>query len=54
MTGSAGGREKKKRPSMGKVVLEKSDYVIFTMDDPREEDVNQIIDDLLTTRFNKL
>ena len=48
VTGSAGGREKKKRPSMGKVVLEKSDYVIFTMDDPREEDVNQIIDDLVS------
>lgn len=49
VTGSAGGREREKRPSMGKVVLEKSDYVIFTMDDPREEDVNQIIDDLLAT-----
>ena len=32
---------------MGKVVLEKSDYVIFTMDDPRFEDPNQIIDDLI-------
>ena len=48
VTGSAGGREREKRPSMGKVVLEKSDYVIFTMDDPREEDVNQIIDDLVS------
>ena len=34
---------------MGKVVLEKSDYVIFTMDDPRYEDPNQIIDDLIGT-----
>ena len=49
VTGSAGGREKSKRPSMGKVVLDKSDYVIFTMDDPRDEDVNQIIDDLVST-----
>lgn len=48
VTGSAGGREREKRPSMGKVVLEKSDYVIFTMDDPREEDVNQIIDNLVS------
>lgn len=48
VTGSAGGREKEKRPGMGKVVLEKSDYVIFTMDDPREEDVNSIIDDLIS------
>lgn len=47
VTGSAGGREKEKRKDMGRVVLEKSDYVIFTMDDPREEDVNQIIDDLI-------
>ena len=48
VTGSAGGREKSKRPGMGKVVLEKSDYVIFTMDDPRFEDPNQIIDDLVS------
>ena len=32
---------------MGKTVLDNSDYVIFTMDDPREEDVNSIIDDLV-------
>ena len=47
VTGSAGGREHEKRPLMGKIVLEKSDYVIFTMDDPRWEDVNEIIDDLV-------
>ena len=48
VTGSAGGRETTKRPGMGKVVLEKSDYVIFTMDDPRYEDPNKIIDDLVS------
>lgn len=48
VTGSAGGRESDKRPRMGKVVLEKSDYVIFTMDDPRYEDPNKIIDDLVS------
>lgn len=48
VTGSAGGRESAKRPLMGKVVLEKSDYVIFTMDDPRFEDPNKIIDDLVS------
>ena len=48
VTGSAGGRESDKRPGMGKVVLEKSDYVIFTMDDPRYEDPNKIIDDLVS------
>lgn len=47
ITGSAGGREKEKRKGMGKAVLELSDFVIFTMDDPREEDVNSIIDDLI-------
>ena len=49
VTGSAGGREHEKRPDMGKLVLDKSDYVIFTMDDPRNEDVNSIIDDLVST-----
>jgi len=48
VTGSAGGREHEKRPVMGKVVLDNSDYVIFTMDDPRNEDVNSIIDDLVS------
>lgn len=47
VTGSAGGREKEKRKDMGKIVLEKSDHVIFTMDDPRNEDCNTIIDDLI-------
>lgn len=46
VTGSAGGREKEKRPSMGKIVLDNSDYVIFTMDDPRYEDVLDIVSDL--------
>ena len=48
VTGSAGGREKEKRGRMGKIVLDHSDYVIFTMDDPRTEDVDTIIDELLT------
>ena len=46
LTGSAGGREKEKRKYMGKVVFDNSDITIFTMDDPRYEDVNEIIDDL--------
>ena len=33
---------------MGKIVLDNSDYSIFTMDDPRREDVNIIIDDLVS------
>ncbi len=46
--GSAGGREKEKRASMGKIALAKSDFVIFTMDDPRWEKVDDIIDDLVS------
>lgn len=48
ITGSAGGREKEKRGPMGKLVLEKSDYVIFTTDDPRYESVESIIEDLVS------
>ena len=33
---------------MGKLVLDKSDYVIFTMDDPRHEAVTDIIKDLVS------
>lgn len=49
VTGSAGGREKEKRGPMGKIVLENSDIVIFTMDDPRNESVDCIIDDLIAS-----
>lgn len=52
VTGSAGGREKEKRSEMGKNVLELSDLVIFTMDDPRNEDVNDIIDDMIRDSEN--
>lgn len=47
VTGAAGGREKEKRSKIGKMVLEKSDLVIFTMDDPRWESVDDIIDDMI-------
>jgi len=47
VVGSAGGREKEKRNKMGSVVLEKSDLVIFTMDDPRWEDPSDIINQML-------
>lgn len=46
VTGAAGGREKEKRSKIGKLVLEKSDVVIFTMDDPRYESVDDIIDQM--------
>lgn len=58
VTGSAGGREHEKRGPMGKIVLENSDFVIFTMDDPRRESVDTIIDDLVSlsekTNYKKI
>ena len=48
LTGSAGGRDKEKRPAMGRVVCSLSDYVIFTSDDLRWEDPNDIIDDMVS------
>lgn len=47
VTGSAGGREHEKRSVIGKYVIENSDTAIFTMDDPRYEDVNEIIDQMV-------
>jgi len=47
VVGSAGGREKEKRKNMGKVSQELSDIVIYTMDDPRYENVIDIINDLI-------
>jgi UDP-N-acetylmuramoyl-L-alanyl-D-glutamate--2,6-diaminopimelate ligase len=54
VTGSAGGRDKTKRPIMGKIVTSLSDYVIFTMDDPRWEDPNDIIDDMISKLDNNI
>ncbi len=48
LTGAAGGREKEKRSKIGKMILENVTYAIFTMDDPRYEDVDSIIDDLVS------
>ena len=47
VTGAAGGREKDKRPVIGKMVIEKSTIAIFTMDDPRYESVDDIIDQMV-------
>lgn len=47
VTGCAGGREKSKRPIIGNMVISKSDIAIFTMDDPRNENVDTIIDEMV-------
>lgn len=48
IVGCAGGRYKDKRKKIGKIVLKYSKLVIFTMDDPRDEDPNEIIKDMLS------
>lgn len=50
VTGCAGGREKDKRETIGKIVMDKSDVAIFTTDDPRYESVDDIIDQMVGKR----
>lgn len=50
VTGSAGGREMGKRSTIGKIVMDKSNISIFTMDDPRYEDVDEIINQMVGDR----
>jgi UDP-N-acetylmuramyl-tripeptide synthetase len=45
--GCAGGKDKTKRPEMGRVATAIADHVIFTSEDPRLEDPMDIIRDLL-------
>ena len=45
--GCTGDRDRTKRPIMGKLVSELSDYFIITDDDPHNEDEMQIVDDIL-------
>lgn len=47
IVGCGGNRDKTKRPEMGKIACNLSDYVIFTSDNPRGEDANSIIDDII-------
>ena len=46
VVGAGGNRDKTKRPEMAKVAAKLSDTVIFTSDNPRDEDPNAIIDDM--------
>jgi UDP-N-acetylmuramoyl-L-alanyl-D-glutamate--2,6-diaminopimelate ligase len=46
--GCGGDRDPTKRPKMGKITEEMSDKVIVTSDNPRTEDPQQIITDILT------
>jgi len=44
LVGCGGNRDQSKRPLMGKVAAQLSDKVIFTADNPRDEDPDEIID----------
>ena len=46
ITGCGGNRDMEKRPVMGKVAARMSDKVIFTSDNPRNEDPNDIIEEM--------
>jgi UDP-N-acetylmuramoyl-L-alanyl-D-glutamate--2,6-diaminopimelate ligase len=47
VVGCGGNRDKAKRPLMAKAAVAKSDLTIFTSDNPRNEDPNDIINDML-------
>jgi UDP-N-acetylmuramoyl-L-alanyl-D-glutamate--2,6-diaminopimelate ligase len=44
--GSAGDRDREKRPWMGEIAARLSDYAVFTNEDPREEDAMTILSDI--------
>ncbi len=50
--GGGTGSDRTKRSEMGNLVLSISDKTIFTNDNPRDEDPNQIINDLLKEKIN--
>src|SRR5699024_42025 len=50
--GCGGVRDKTKRPIMGKIVGDLSDIAVVTSDNPRSEDPQAIIDDILVGMTN--
>ena len=47
IVGCGGDRDPIKRPIMGRIASEKSDYVVYTSDNPRTEDPQKIMDDII-------
>ncbi|MDD4796044.1 MAG: UDP-N-acetylmuramoyl-L-alanyl-D-glutamate--2,6-diaminopimelate ligase [Bacilli bacterium] len=52
IVGCGGDRDPKKRPLMGNIATSLSDYVIFTNDNPRTEDPEKIMDDIVKDNTN--
>lgn len=51
--GCGGERDKDKRPIMGKMATDLSDFVILTSDNPRNEEPSRIIDDMIQNVDNE-
>lgn len=47
VVGCGGNRDKKKRPEMARVASEKSDQIVITSDNPRDENPEDILNDML-------
>ncbi len=49
LIGCGGGRDAGKRPIMGRVAIENSDFCFFTSDNPRDEDPADILSDMVSS-----
>lgn len=47
VVGCGGDRDKTKRPKMARIAMDYADHVIFTSDNPRTEDPNEILKDVV-------
>ncbi len=48
VVGCGGNRDRAKRPEMARIAVERSDKAIFTSDNPRQEDPEFILDEMMT------
>ena len=53
IVGAGGDRDKSKRPQMGKIATQLSDYVFFTSDNPRDENEDNILSDIVKGAVRK-